>query len=160
MSCIPDSDLKKYMDDKKWHPYEMASAKQKKHARFDLLMEYSKEASKKIEKSTFCIDCGLNLWLYRNHFYLIPIYHSPSILKGFKAPEWLKDFSYWDNVDPPKGITWEQFNKRGKVWDQINCGTGLASHNARRLYHSVLDMGNHFSTDELELMYRVFPNEK
>lgn len=160
MLYVQEDALKKHMDDKKWHPYDKATEKQKMQARFDMIMEMAKEASKKMEKDPFCLDCGLNIWHHKKYCYIIPIYCNGTLLKGLKKPEWLKDFSYWDNVDPPKGISWAQFSKRGEVWEQINCGTGRASHNARRMYHSILDLGNHFSTDELELMYKVLPNEK
>jgi len=42
-----------------------------------------------------------------------------------KAPKWAEDFSYWNNTDPPDGMTWKQFNARSRVWDKINTGPNV-----------------------------------
>lgn len=34
----------------------------------------------------------------------------------------VEDYGYWDNTDQPEGMTYAQFEKRGKVWDKLLSG--------------------------------------
>jgi hypothetical protein len=59
-------------------------------------------------------DCWFNAFPYGKYFYIIPGY--PTGLRDPKYPKYVEEFGYWDNTDPPDGITYKQFKKRGELW--------------------------------------------
>lgn len=59
-------------------------------------------------------ECWFNAFPYRDHFYIIPGY--PTAFKLNKYPAYVEDFSYWNNTDPPEGISYSDFRKRQKIW--------------------------------------------
>lgn len=119
--------------------------------RLETVMELVKEEVKSPYKSVLNINCGMNLWFYAGKVYMIPIGERFIVEELDKSlPEWLEDYSYWNNTDPPEEITDEQWRERGETWDQICTGKGRAQHNARRLYHEVIDAGTSMGSFDLE----------
>ena len=118
--------------------------------KIEFALDLSEEASKSISRSLgIDIDFTLNIWILGKHVYIIPIGEvRRSILL---IPTYAKDYSYWNNVDEPEGISNKELNKRGKIWDRINCGEGIHSHNARRLYHSIISMSERDFTARTEI---------
>lgn len=39
-------------------------------------------------------------------------------------------FGYWDNTDPPEGVSEEEFERRGKYWDTVLGPSGVPAHRA------------------------------
>lgn len=46
----------------------------------------------------------------------------------FGKMEEIEEYPYWDNTDQPKGMTWEEWEVRGKEWDEA-LGNGIPSQN-------------------------------
>lgn len=86
----------------------------------------------------FNLTCGLNIWLRNGRAYIIPI-GSYMDLSISRLPGWVEDYCYFNNVDRPEEITSRQWKQREKTWEKINLGRGVSDHNARRLYHAILD---------------------
>lgn len=84
------------------------------------------------------LDYGLNVWIKDDYCYIIPVTSSNIYENIF--PEFAEDFSYWDGADKPDDVSGTEWDTRAITWKSINCGIGRASHNARRLYYSVIDM--------------------
>ncbi len=103
----------------------------------EIALEKVKEASKSIERNPmFDVDFVFNVWLNGDHAYLIPI----GECKDLEMPEWAEDYSYWNSSDKDENVTEEEWDAREAKWDEINCGEGVHSQNARRLCHSIIDL--------------------
>lgn len=103
-----------------------------------------------ISKYMGFLDYGLNIWIQNDYCYIIPV-ASCNIYEDI-FPEFVEDFSYWDCTDKPDGISYSEWDMRAIAWKSINCGTGTASHNARRLYCSVINMA---SGRDMEFEYEI-----
>jgi hypothetical protein len=115
--------------------------------RFSSAIELCKSISKQSGRAPGVdVDFALNVWLYENHAYIIPI----GEYKDFKVPDFAEDFSYWNNTDQPDNITDEQWEEKCKTWEQINLGEGLHSHNARRLEHNVINLSMPYGDFDFE----------
>lgn len=79
-------------------------------------------------------ECWFNAFPYNGYFYIAPGY--PTNFKYPKYPKYVEDFSYWNNTDPPKNISWKEFNKRGVLWGK--CGA-LDIPFKNRLSHTLID---------------------
>jgi hypothetical protein len=145
-------DIEKYAPNNK-----RKQARMRKWRQFDAVMKHCEKASQRMERDFHDVDCGLNIWLHGHHAYVIPI--GPYwILDNIKFPKWVEDYSYWNNTDPPKSVTERQWGARRDTWDKICTGHGKSDHNARRLYHGVIDLerrGSYVSHTELQM--RLFP---
>ena len=77
---------------------------------------------------------GLNLWLLDGYIYIIPIGDciSDLTLPGSTA----EDFGYYNCADRPEGISEEDWENRGCVWERIL----EKGHNAYRLWHGIIDL--------------------
>lgn len=101
---------------------------------WEKVLEEAKKASEGSQRDpTHCLDCGVNIWIYKNHAYSIPN-GEQFLWKGIKYPPWVEDYAYWNNTDQPEGITQKQWDARGKVWDKV-C---LDKWNDHRLWHDVI----------------------
>lgn len=81
-------------------------------------------------------ETGLNLWLHKGYFYCIPWGHNGQVFNKMKLPNWVSDYSYWNNTDEPEGMDYSEWKKRGKTWDEI-CLENVEDWNARRLTHEI-----------------------
>lgn len=59
-------------------------------------------------------DCWFNAFIYGKYFYIIPGY--PTGLRSPKYPKYVEEFGYWNNTDPPSGMSYKEFEKRGRLW--------------------------------------------
>src|SRR4030042_3434789 len=130
---------------------EIKKKRLRKWAQFKKIWERFEKAATDPLKTPYDIECGTNFWLLDQYVYVIPI--MPYwVGKELKMPYWVEDYSYWNNTDHPKNISDAAWYKRGETWKRINCGTGKADHNARRLYHEVINMsvsGRYISKTDL-----------
>ena len=149
-----ESDIEKYKIKK------TRQARYRRYERFKAVMKECERAADNLEIDYFDVDCGANFWMRGKYVYVVPIV--PRWIKNdLKFPDWVEDYSYWSNVDPPDHISYYDFEKRGAIWGEINCGEGKADHNARRLYHQVVDLtknGTHVS--QTDLQFAIFPIRK
>lgn len=110
------------------------------HERFRCVLQAAKTVgASPYRDPVFDLRCGINIWLRCSFAYLIPI-AEPWMLQRLKWPASCEDFCYWDNTDEPVGMSRRAWALRRRTWEQVNCGTGTAEHNARRLYHEVIDV--------------------
>lgn len=126
------------------------------YRRFEQVMKRAVEAAQSSHRDlAFDLECGLNIWLNGRYAYVMPI-GEQWILNQVKSPaDWAIDYSYWNNVDPPEEVPSREWGRRSKAWDRICTGEGAASHNARRLYHAVVDLKMSPSQSTYDLHLRV-----
>ena len=118
--------------------------------KIEFALDLSEEASKSMNRSPgIDIDFALNIWILRKYAYIIPVGEVRRNI--LLIPMYAKDYSYWNNTDEPEGISNRKWNKRRKIWDRINCGEGVHSHNARRLCHSIISMSQRDFTARTEI---------
>jgi hypothetical protein len=143
---------------KKYKIKKARQARYRRHEQFKLAIKECGRAADDPEIDFFDVDCGVNFWMRGKYVYVIPI--APRWIKrDLKFPDWVEDYSYWNNVDPPDNISYRDFEKRKAIWEEVNCGDGRAGHNARRLYYEVVDLtkdGTHVS--KWDLLRAIFPD--
>ena len=87
----------------------------------------------------FCIDCSINFWLHGRYVYIIP-YGENWVHEGFNLPENVEDYCYWNNTDEPEGMTWKQWQARGKNWNKI-CDDWDAARNVHEVVNAASNVG-------------------
>lgn len=108
----------------------------------------------------FDVDCCVNFWMRGKYVYVIPI--APKWIKrDLKFPDWVEDYSYWNNVDPPEDISYKAFKARGKIWKQVNIGCGKLDYNPRRLCHEVINLTKSGAyVSKVDLRMAIFPERE
>lgn len=158
MEVVKIDEEKCEADIKKYKIKKARQARHRLHEQFKLAIKECERAADDPTIDFFDVDCGANFWMRGGYVYVVPI--APKWIKrDLKFPDWVEDYSYWNNVDPPDNVSYEDFEKRGAVWDEVSCGVGKSDHNARRLYHEVVDLtkgGTHVS--KWDLMHAILPD--
>jgi hypothetical protein len=88
----------------------------------------------KTHENWFNPESWFNAFPFDKHFYIIPGYPTGLRAEDIKYPDYVEDYSYWDNTDPPDNISNSAFRKRGKVWEK--CG---AYNMSNRLCHTLIE---------------------
>lgn len=123
--------------------YERAKIAWRAARRYDIIEALAKADAKSPYRSHIDVQCWLNVWLHSDgNAYVIPIAEN-WMLKLIKPPRWAADFSYWNNTDMPEGVSYKSWEARGAVWDRLCLGQGKSDHNARRLSHAIIEVGNY-----------------
>ncbi len=147
MKHVEDSVIKEVYD-KGWQDemsYEQYQQKLGKLCRFRHVFRTCAEASKQAERDfLFCFDISLNLWLYNNKAYIIPIGEG-WIYEKFKIPEEAEEYAYWNSSDKPNEITARQWQARLDTWEKV-C---LNDHNSARLNHQIINAKEHTGLYEI-----------
>lgn len=120
--------------------------------RLELVWKVVEEEGKSPYRGAFDVSCGLNIWVHGGHVYVIPI-AQPFIMSGMHAslPEWMENFCYWNNTDQDDRVSEEEWAARGDTWESICTGDGRAEHNARRLYHEVIDVNTSMGSFDIKM---------
>lgn len=152
MNAVTEEKLKEEKTKKSYYSEEKI--------RFNLVIELCTKLSKEKQRTGLDLTFSLNIWLYNNYAYIIPIgeYY---YLNNLKYSDWVEDYSYWNNTDKPDKISEEDWDLRQNIWEDINCGTGVHSHNARRLNHSIIDFNQLYGDidAQIELENRIIRKE-
>jgi len=121
---------------------EPSSKEQIRRAKFGWVMMKAIEQAESFSKQPFQIEGGFNFWVEGKYAYIIPIVNLnlSSFWAALKFPEWAKDFHYQNSTDKPERISDKEWDNRRETWNRLNGGDGKSDHNARRFYHSVIDM--------------------
>lgn len=120
-------------------------------SRFEIVVDMLKEAGKMRERTPFDIDCGWNLWHYKDHFYAIP-WGVQFAREGIEYPEWMESYAYWNSTDRPDEVTQEEWDNRRDTWEEV-C---LKEWNLHRMTHNVVEMTppNHiYSLTRLQMYF-------
>lgn len=102
-----------------------------------------KEAARAAESpyhDPFDLACGLNIWFHKGKVYAVPI--GPEVIVralNDDLPDWVEDYCYYNNADPPEDVSARAWRQREKNWEEVCLDI---DHNARRLYHEVVDFRN------------------
>lgn len=106
----------------------------------DALIKECERASNQSLKSMFDMDASMNIWLYKNHAYMIPFFNG-SFLRPHqvKLPDYAHNFHYWDNVDRDETVSPKKWNHRGQLWEEV-CLKTPDLWDKRRLVHTFIDM--------------------
>lgn len=149
MAAVPDEDVpapKSHVDSKeKAEIYDRSK-------RLQIVMKEVEKASKSSYTDVYDLDCGLNLWVHPSdgYIYVVPIANYRIVRKLMSGlPEWVEEFSYWDNTDTPENVSYKDWHLRGKKWAEVCTGTEKASHNARRLFHEIFSGKDGLSSFEV-----------
>lgn len=95
-------------------------------------------------------DGGWNIWIHKNYVYAIPfgayIYYENICDASSNWPEWLEDFHYQNQSDPPEDIPEEEYEAREEIWEEICLGHNREKNGqfARKLVHFVFDSNSHY----------------
>jgi hypothetical protein len=81
------------------------------------------------------IDCWANIFLQGRYCYIIPSFPLPNA--KVKYPEWVEEYGYWNNSDPPTHLTTRQWATRRKHWD-----VAIDNFNHKRICFSVIEARN------------------
>ncbi len=129
--------MRKWFEDG-WHE-DMSFDQFATPERFESL-EYSerfrlaREASIPLSREPLCIDCGINVWLYKGKAYCRMIGEA-HLFCCFKPYGQIVDYSYYNNEEAPTGISQRAWDRRGAIWDLVL----TEDEGARRMYHSIID---------------------
>ena len=144
MGAVTDEFARKFVKEKyDVEPGHARYANLVRFARFQKVMDEAKVAANKSERDPlFCLDCGVNVWIYQRRAYLIP--HGEAFLHAkmgskLEALGWVEEYAYHNSTDDQVcsgQLTLRQWHGRRDVWNRV-C---LEDWNARRLYHEVVTM--------------------
>ena len=104
-------------------------------------------ASKAKQRDFDCIDCSLNIWIYKGKVYCI-LYGECWLWDGYKPPSRVEDYCYWNNTDSPKEVSQRQWKARGDNWDKV-CLDG--DWNATRMTHDIIHASQEIGLHEVGL---------
>lgn len=90
----------------------------------------------KTHSNWFNPESWFNAFPFDKHFYIITGYPTGLRSEDVKYPNYVEDYSYWDNTDPPDNISNSAFEKRGRVWEKCRaCDTPMSN----RLCHILIE---------------------
>lgn len=105
--------------------------------RWTKLSDKLRSASNSLEKSSlYDVDASWNFWICDE----LVVYAIPygQYKHGARELDYVEDYCYWNNTDPPDDMPEEEFYERGEVWDKV-C---LNDWNGLRLNHVVVDFSS------------------
>lgn len=90
------------------------------HLRVHKAFELLDKVSRKVERVPgLDVDCCWVCYPFENYFYIIPG-GEPYLFEGFSIEDYKgESFHYWNNTDPDETIPYEDWKKRGDIWDQL-----------------------------------------
>ena len=96
----------------------------------------------------FNLDSWLNCWPNGRYWYIIPCWPDGVKIKDEDLPEYVEEYGYWNNVDPPEHVTWKQWRERERKWEEV-C---VEDHNRTRLSHVIIEAKgpHHIGLDVIE----------
>ncbi len=159
MAAVKEDYIKKEQDEDlkiqiKFRPKQKPTLKKEKFIRLEKSFELLKKVARESTRSPgLDAEFALNIWHNESFYYIIPVGEEVHRIK-LKLPDYVMDYSYWNNVDRPDNTKYADWEKRSKKWSEINCGVGVHGHNARRLCHSIVDMGCRYGDIEFECAMR------
>ena len=100
-------------------------------------------------RNMYDLIVSYNFWIKGDYVYTIP-YNMQNVCPNIEYPDYVEEYSYWNNTDRPKDISEEEWEKRGRLWDYIN-----SSWDKNRLEHKIM-------TDSGDRWYQLlhYVNEK
>jgi hypothetical protein len=133
--------------------YEVKNlARWKRHQTFSNVIKKCYDASLQSLRSEYDIECGLNIWIYKDNAYVIPINCDYG-----KVPKFAEDYSYWNNTDRPETVSAAAWAGRCRVWEKI-CLHSIQGHNSLRLYHGIVELKNSMYIGAMEIEDILFPD--
>lgn len=77
-----------------------------------------------MERNSFDLDVTIAIREHDGRYYLRPHcdMHMREALDFLREDKRLEDYSYWNNTDPPKGISWRSWEARSRTWKAIGAG--------------------------------------
>ena len=106
------------------------------------------------------MSCGFNAWFHDGFVYVIPwgSYRPERFLESAEHPEWIEEFGYWDNTDPPDEFRSEpgyaRWKERGSIWEKVGPGGYKPGPEPGCLTHEVVDFSRFTGSYELVKLYR------
>lgn len=129
--------MRKWFEDG-WHDdltYEQfATPERRESLEYSERFKLARAASIPKTREPYCIDCWINVWIYKGKAYCRMIGEA-HLFHSFKPYGKIVDYSYYDNDDAPDGISQRAWDKRGATWDMVL----TEDEGARRMYHTIID---------------------
>lgn len=80
---------------------------------------YIKKAINGNKRDIADLSASYNFWIRGDYVYTIP-YIEDWLYEDFDYPEWVEDYSYWNNADKPEDISEKKWGERRELWNKIN----------------------------------------
>lgn len=128
-------------------PYEKyASTERKNTIALEMtLFELAKTSFSSYRDPDTDIDASFNAFFYKDFFYVIPYGEIKWDKQGFTKLKGVEDYAYWNNVDEPKGISYKDWQKRGKVWDKV----ATDDWEKNRFVHESINLKDHINMTKI-----------
>jgi hypothetical protein len=86
--------------------------------RFNHVIGSAKEAAEKPYRSVIDAECGLHFHILGKYAYLRP--YSSEWESGIEVPDWVDDYSYWNNTDQPENVSDDEWDERRETWSKTD----------------------------------------
>lgn len=138
----------------KAEPGEELTIRKKMLSFSDLMVAGDKDTRRLFDRVT----CGFNCWVHSDGFmYIIIVANFNHSLESETHPEWVENFSYWNNTDPPEGFDdeagYKRWEARGEKWAEVGPGGYDPGFYRGRLYHEVVETSHLNGMMELQNEY-------
>lgn len=113
---------------KNFHKKYFHTEKQKNYfskSIFRYAEDYIREEMRKDENSTYRIDSYFDFvfsvvfFPYKEDILCFPIYRQKEFKEIWNSFKEIEEYGYWDNTDQPENISYEDFKKRGLIWEEV-----------------------------------------
>lgn len=122
-----------------------------KHIQFDRVFACVKKASEsKFRDTVLCFDLSLNFWIYQGRVYIVPC-GEQWLWDTFDLPDGVEDYSYWNNVEQPEGMTDAEWERRERTWLAVCLDKDW---DEARFTHTIIDSTQY--SFRRKLLQRVF----
>ncbi len=105
--CLKMDELRKHI----MEPFEDIEGKIKKA---DEISDVCRDKIYKVKNTHLQIRCGVSIW-HLGSKVVVHLYGLPTF-KRAKLPEYVKDFQYWDNTEPPNYVSQREWDRRRKFF--------------------------------------------
>lgn len=104
------------------------------------------------------MDFSFTVHPHGDEFYGIVFCERNEWNKEFMDLEWVEPFPYWDNTDPPEGISEEDWDERGCLWDSLIPSGIPARHGFTADCEDTLSQSSYYLSGEQSLREAILAN--
>lgn len=106
-----------------------------KEVKFELMVDMIRKDMESDMRGMCDMTSGVDMWLVGDKFYIVP-YGEKWVYKDIEYPDFVEDYSYWDNTDRPEDISRIEWKDRRSKWKYILNIIG----DRDRLRHEIFDL--------------------
>lgn len=89
-----------------------------------------RENSTRPERSMYDFNVTVAVRQHKGRIYIVPYadMRMKNVLDFLKKDDRLEDFCYWNNTDHPEEVPYEEWERRGKIWNDMDNKGGWKNH--------------------------------